>query len=82
MDETTAMKTMSEDDVSPRSPREFAPLDRPAWARAAVTALYVLLVLAAPLIVRFGPEFDVRAAVGTVATPAATSEAGQARPHP
>jgi len=80
------METMTARDAESRFPRPRLPGPRRALGATVVAALYVLLVLGAPLIIRYGPgpEVPVVAAAtpvaATVARCASAPEFGQACP--
>jgi hypothetical protein len=61
------METMSSEDAKLRFPPERVGPPRRAAGAVVVASVYTLLVLGAPLLVRYGPEPEVSAAVARVA---------------
>lgn len=62
------METMTARDAEIRFPAEHPPHPRPAFGATFVACLYVLLVLGAPLIVRYGSDHDAPIAAAAAAS--------------
>jgi len=67
------METMTAHDAEKRFPRRRPPGPRRALGATVVAGLYVLLVLGAPLIVRYGPRLDSPVVAVAAATAAAAT---------